>query len=102
MERLGPGTAHGAAILYHPQRTSPELRVRSRGVGRKFPVAPMLGTAVCVAAANVLLAYVLARMLFASMSVTFGPLVLVALVLVALASGADALYGWRAYLRRRG
>ena len=71
-------------------------------MGRKFPVAPMLGTAVCVAAVNILLAYVLVRMLFSSVSVTFGPTLLVALVLVALASGAYAVYGWRAYLARRG
>jgi hypothetical protein len=70
-------------------------------VGRKFPVGPMLGTAVCVAAVNVVLAYVLARTMFAGMTVTFGPAVLVGLVVLALASGAYAVYGWRAYLRRR-
>ena len=62
----------------------------------------MLGTAVCVAAVNVLLAYVLARMLFAGVTLSFGPEVLIALIVVALASGAYAVYGWRAYLRRRG
>ncbi len=70
-------------------------------MGRKFPVGPMLGTAVCVAAVNVVLAYVLARTMFAGMTVTFGPAVLVGLVVLALASGAYAVYGWRAYLRRR-
>ena len=70
-------------------------------MGRKFPVAPMLGTAVCVAAVNVMLTYALARTLFAGMSVSFGPPILVGLVLLALASGAYAVYGWRAYLRRR-
>ncbi len=70
-------------------------------MGRKFPVGPMLGTAVCVAAVNVVLAYVLARMLFAGLTISFGPAVLIGLVLLALASGAYAVYGWRAYLRRR-
>ena len=71
-------------------------------MGRKFPMAPMLGTAVFVAAVNVLLAYVLAQTMFAGVAVTFGPSMVVALVLVALLSGAYAVYGWRRYLRRAG
>ena len=70
-------------------------------MGRKFPVGPMLGTAVCVAAVNVVLTYFLARMLFAGLTLSFGPTVLVGLVLLALASGGYAVHGWRAYLRRR-
>ena len=70
-------------------------------MGRKFLVAPMLGTAVCVAAVNVVLAYVLARTLFAGLTIAFGPAVLIGLVLLAVVSGAYAVYGWRAYLRRR-
>ena len=85
--RVGPDSASGGG---------------ADGVGRKFPVGPMLGTAVCVAAVNVVLAYVLARTLFAGMTVSFGPLVLVALVLIGLVSGAYAVYGWRTYLQRRG
>ena len=70
-------------------------------MGRKFPVGPMLGTAVCVAAVNVLLTYALVQAMFPGISVSFGPAVLVGLVLLALASGGYAFYGWRAYLRRR-
>ncbi len=70
-------------------------------MGRKFPVAPMLGTTVCVAAVNILLAYVVARLLFAGLTVTFGPAIVVGLLLLALASGAYAVYGWRAYLSPR-
>ncbi len=70
-------------------------------MGKKFPVGPMLGTAVCVAAVNVVLAYVLARTLFAGLTITFGPAVLVGLVVLAVASGAYAVHGWRTYLRRR-
>ncbi len=69
-------------------------------MGRKFPVGPMLGTAVCVAAVNVVLAYFLARALFAGLTVTFGPAMFVGLILLAVASGAYAYYGWRTYLRR--
>ena len=70
-------------------------------MGKKFPVGPMLGTAVCVAAVNVVLAYVLARTMFAGLTVSFGPAALVGLVVLALASGAYAVYGWRTYLGRR-
>ncbi len=70
-------------------------------MGRKFPVGPMLGTAVSVAAVNVVLTYFLAHLLFAGLNLSFGPLVFVGLILLAVASGAYAFYGWKAYLRRR-
>ena len=105
MARLGPGTAHGAAIV---SSTAGVARFACEpdgggadGVGRKFPVGPMLGTAVCVAAINVVLTYFLAHMLFAGLNLSFGPAVMVGLVALALASGAYAFYGWRTYLRRR-
>ena len=69
-------------------------------MGRKFPVGPTLGTAICVAAVNVVLTYLLARMLFATMSLVLGPEILVGVAVLALASGAYAVHGWRTYLRR--
>ncbi|MDP8924216.1 MAG: hypothetical protein M3O34_15235 [Chloroflexota bacterium] len=71
-------------------------------MGRKFPVAPTIGTAVCVAAVNVLLAYFLAQAIFGGIALTFGPIVIVALILIAVAAGAYAAHGWRRYLRPRG
>ncbi len=70
-------------------------------VGGKLPLAPMVATAVCAAGANVVLAFVLTRALFPGSAPSLGPTVIVALVLVALASGAYAVFGWRTYLRRR-
>ncbi len=64
-------------------------------------MGPMLGTAVSVAAVNVVLTYFLAHMLFAGLNLSFGPVVVVGLILLAVASGAYAFYGWKAYLRRR-
>ncbi len=70
-------------------------------MGRKFPVAPTLGTAVCIAAVNVVLAYFLALVLLGTWTVSFGAPVVVALVVVALASGAYSVVAWRDYLRGR-
>ena len=70
-------------------------------VGGKFPLAPMLATAVCVAGANLVLASLLARALFPGAAPPLGPTVVVGLMVVAVASGAYAFFGWRAYLRRR-
>jgi len=70
-------------------------------VGGKLPLAPMLATAVCVAGANVVLAFLLSRALFPASAPAFGPTAIVALMVAAVASGAYAVFGWRAYLRGR-
>ena len=70
-------------------------------MGRKFPIGPMLATAISVAGINVLLAFFLARALFPGRAPVLGPEIIVADIVVAAASGACAVLGWRAYLRRR-
>ena len=70
-------------------------------MGSKFPIGPTLATAIAVAGVNILLAFFLARVLFPGRAPTLGPEVILADVAVAVASGAYAVLGWRAYLRRR-
>lgn len=70
-------------------------------MARRLPVGPMVSTVLAVAAANILLASVLAR-LFAR-----GPVLEIGALGVALLLGATAVFawlafvGWRGYLRRR-
>jgi hypothetical protein len=70
-------------------------------VGGNVPLAPLIGTIVCIAAVNVVLAAFLAGALFPGGAARLGAPILLALMVLALASGAYAAAGWRGYLRRR-
>jgi hypothetical protein len=66
-----------------------------------IPVGPLVSTAVSVAAANVLIAYLVARAVDARLPVDLGGLGLAVLGLLAACAAIIAVMGWRAYLRRR-
>jgi hypothetical protein len=60
-----------------------------------------VSTAVSVAAANVVIAYLVARAVDARLPVDLGGLGLAVLGLLAAGAAVMAVMGWRAYLRRR-
>ena len=70
-------------------------------MGRGLPVGPMVSTVVAVAAANVVLAYLLAGALSRGPVLELGAVTVGGLVLVALGAAAASIGGWKQYLRRR-
>ena len=69
---------------------------------RGLPIGPMVSTVAAVAAANILLAYVLTRALTRGQMLELGGETLGALAVVAIVGTAAAVVGWRRYLVRRG
>lgn len=66
-----------------------------------MPVGPLVSTAACIAAVNVLLAQLLAQAVSPGAALRLGTGLTVALVVVVVASALLAVVGWRSYLRRR-
>ena len=69
---------------------------------RGLPIWPMVSTVAAVAAVNILLAYVLTRVLTRGQMLELGGAMLGALAAVAILGTAAAVVGWRRYLVRRG
>jgi hypothetical protein len=68
-------------------------------MGLRFPVGPAVMTALAVAAANILVAWILVRSV--GRGIDLSALTVVILIAVGLICTAGAVFGWRSYLRRR-
>jgi hypothetical protein len=82
-----------------PPDAHQEFGVRWNEMGLRFPVGPAVMTALAVAAANILVAWILVRSV--GRGIDLSAMTVGVLLGVGLICTAGAVLGWRSYLRRR-
>ncbi len=70
-------------------------------MGPRFPVGPAVITALAVVTANILVAWILVRSVGRGRGVDLSAMTIGILIAVGLICTVGAVFGWRAYLRRR-